>query len=301
VADSEFLLGIDGGGTQCRARLAVREYGEQPEAVLGEGIAGPANIRLGLLESFAAVLEAAGQCLTQAGLSPDILGRTTACLALAGATEPTALAAARRRPLPFRRTIITTDAHAACVGAHGGRDGGIIVIGTGSIGWAMIGGRQYRAGGWGLPVSDEGSGAWLGCEAVRRVLWAYDGRIEWTGLLTRLFAEFDRDPHEIVRWTGQARPGDYGRFAPLIVEYAARGDPAGVDLMRLAAGHIDVLAARLLARGMPRLALVGGLAGAIAPFLSDETRALVVLPEGDALSGALRLAAEEAGSMVAAQ
>ena len=53
------LLGVDGGGTQCRARLAERAYGGYPGEVLGEGTAGPANIRLGLLESFAAVLEAA--------------------------------------------------------------------------------------------------------------------------------------------------------------------------------------------------------------------------------------------------
>jgi glucosamine kinase len=300
VVEAEFLLGVDGGGTQCRARLTERSFRGDPGTVLGEGVAGPANIRLGLLESFAAVLEATHQCLDEAGLGSAALGRTAACLALAGATEPALLAAARRRPLPFASTTIVTDAQAACIGAHGGQDGAIVVIGTGSIGWAEIGGRRFRAGGWGMPISDEGSGAWLGCEALRRALWAHDGRIAWTPLLTALFAEFDADPHAIVRWAGQARPGDYGRFARLVVEHAERGDPVGRELMRSAAVHINALAARLGAFGTPRLALVGGLAASIEPYLSSETRERLVPPQGDALSGALRLAATSV-SMVAAQ
>ena len=209
------LLGIDGGGTACRARLVDLE-----DRVRGEGTAGPANIRFGINESFAAVLRATDEALAQAGLSlgdADIV----ACLALAGASEPTYLAAARAYVLPFRRAIITTDAHAACVGAHGGKDGGIIIVGTGSVGWGVVRGREHRVGGWGFPVSDEGSGAWLGCEVARRVLWAHDGRCAWTGLLKKVFERFDGDPHAIVRWMGAARPRDFAALAPLVVEYCS--------------------------------------------------------------------------------
>ena len=45
-----------------------------------------------------------------------------------------------------------------------------------------------------MPISDEGSGAWLGCEAVRRLLWALDGRIASTGLLRALGEKFGNDP-----------------------------------------------------------------------------------------------------------
>src|SRR5436190_14724224 len=110
--------------------------------MLGEGLAGPANIRLGLENSLAAVSEATRQCLHQAGLSARDLPRIDACLALAGASEPIDLAAAQRQQHPFGRTTITTDAHAACVGAHRGDDGGVIVVGTGTIGWATLKGRH---------------------------------------------------------------------------------------------------------------------------------------------------------------
>jgi glucosamine kinase len=175
----------------------------------------------------------------------------------------------------------------------------VIVIGTGSIGWVERGGRHFRIGGWGLAVSDEGSGAWLGREALRRVLWAHDGRTPWTPLLRTLFGQFQDDPHAIVRWATEASPRDFATLAPRIVEHADRGDAAGADLMRLAASHVDALAARVVARGVDRLALAGGLAPHLRPWLSDATRALLVEPAGDAVSGALLLARAAAESIAA--
>src|SRR5438552_9652289 len=128
--------------------------------MLGEGTSGPANIRLGLDAAFAAVLDAARQCLAEAGLGEPTIGRITACLALAGATEPTELAAARSRRLPFRRTVITSDAHAACVGAHHGRDGGAIIARSGCAGWATVDGRQCRVRVRALTLSAAVSAAW---------------------------------------------------------------------------------------------------------------------------------------------
>lgn len=282
----EFLLGVDGGGTRCRARLASRAG-----KVLGDGEAGPANLRQGFIEAFAAVLDAAGQCLAVAGLSQAAMARIIACLALAGASEPEQLDAARRHRLPFAHTTITTDAEAACVGAHGGGDGGVVIVGTGSIGWGIVEGRRCRVGGWGLAVSDEGSGAWLGREAIRHALWAHDGLVPWTSLLDQIFARFDRDPHVIVRWTATAAPRDYGGFAPLVIDHAGRGDGAGIELVRLAAGHIDSLISRLYRAGAPRIALAGGLAEALEPHLSSAARRHLVAAQGDALDGALRIAA----------
>ncbi len=200
---------------------AARAWPTSTDASWAKASAGPANIRFGLKESFGAIMQAVEACLDEAGLSladADIV----ACLALAGASEPTQLAAARAYNFPFSHTTLTTDAHAACIGAHGGRSGGIIIVGTGSVGWGIAGGREYRVGGWGFPVSDEGSGAWIGCETARRVLWAYDGLTPWTELLKQVLARFDGDPHAIVRWMGQARPRDFAALAPLVVDHAAQ-------------------------------------------------------------------------------
>jgi len=286
------LLGVDGGGSTCRARLCTIAG-----ATLSEGVAGPANVRLGIEESFASVREATLQCLRAAGFSARDLERVVACLALAGASEPGQIETLREREHPYHAALFVTDAEAACVGAHGGANGGIIVIGTGSIGWAEMNGRRYRVGGWGWPISDEGSGAWLGCEALRRTLWANDGRIPWTPLLRSLFRKFQSDPHAIVRWMTGALPKDFATFAPEIVEHVLDNDPVAVELMKSAGAHIDALAQLLLEFGVDRLALVGGLAVAIEPWLAQDTRRHLVAPQGDAVAGAVQLARNAAEAL----
>ena len=119
---------------------------------------------------------------------------------------------------------------------------------------------------------------------------AFHGRI----LLRTLFERFQSQPHAIVRWTFSATPRDFGSLAPEVVEHASRGDPAGVELMRLAARHVDEMAARLISHGVERLSLVGGLAVQIEPWLSEATTRRLVPPAGDALEGALRLARDSA-------
>ena len=290
VPGAEPLLGVDGGGTQCRARLA-----DMNGVTLAEAVGGPANIRFGLEESLSTVFRVSAHCLEAASLSQQDSHRITACLALAGASEPSHGAAAAQHPHPYREVLVTTDARAACVGAHRGSEGGIVIVGTGSIGWAELGARHIRVGGWGLAVSDEGSGAWLGREALRRLLWAHDGRAPWSRLLTILFDRFRSDPHAIVRFSADARPRDFGALAPVVADCAAANDPVATELMRRAGGHADALARGLIARGATRLALMGGLARKIEPWLAEDTRHHLVAPKGDALDGALLMAAASAG------
>jgi glucosamine kinase len=291
---TRFYLAVDGGGTRCRARLC-----DAAGTRLAESEGGPANIRTGFDQAFVSIDRAALACLKQVNLTPRDHPRVTACLALAGATEPVELAAAERRALGFGRTIVTADAHAACVGAHQGDDGGVLIAGTGSIGWAIVRAQCYRIGGWGSEISDEGSGAWLGRETLRRVLLAHDGRVPWTNLLRRIFQHHGADPHAIVRWAAAAQPRDYGSIAPIVMEYAAQHDDCALTLVRLAAGLLEGIILRLVELGAPRIALAGGLAPHLEEFLSGSTRQLIVSPKGDALDGAL-LIARDANQSVAA-
>jgi glucosamine kinase len=291
---TRLYLAVDGGGTRCRAQLC-----DAAGARLSVGEGGPANLRLGLERAFASVDQAVLGCLYQADLKLRDLSRIAACLALAGATEPAERAAAERRPHGFERMILVADAHAACVGAHNGADGAVVIAGTGSIGWAIIRRQTYRIGGWGSELSDEGSGAWLGREALRRVLLAHDGRIPWTALLRQIFERHDADPHAIVRWAAAAQPRDYGSLAPIVLEHAAQHDDCALALVRLAASFLENIALRLVALGAPRIALAGGLAPYLKEYLSDAVREQIVAPIGDALDGALLMAREATRSAAA--
>jgi len=79
----------------------------------------------------------------------------------------------------------------------------VVIAGTGSVGLAIIGGREVRIGGYGFPVSDGGSGAALGLGALRVALKAYDGRLANTPLASEMMRRFRDDPLEVIAWTGK--------------------------------------------------------------------------------------------------
>src|SRR5262245_36169954 len=165
------FAGVDGGGTGCRARIE-----DDKGCLLGTGIAGPAALRLGIDRALAEVEKACRAALQEAGLNADALSSVSAAVGLAGVGRKGALEELTQRPHPFRSVVFVNDATIACIGAHASRDGGIVIVGTGSVGYAVIGEREVRVGGYGFPISDEGSGADLGLHAIRLALRAYDER-----------------------------------------------------------------------------------------------------------------------------
>ena len=107
-----------------------------------------------------------------------------------------------------------------------------MILGTGSCGLAVIGGRRVTVGGYGAEVSDEAGGHRLGREALRRALWAFDGRAETTALSTAILKRFEWDPAKIVCFAARANPADYAEFAPLVFEYAAAKDSLAVAIVK---------------------------------------------------------------------
>jgi len=285
MTDSPLFMGVDGGGTGCRARIA-----DAAGRTLGAGHSAPAAVRLGLERALAAVLGAARAAAANAGLPAGAVSRMHAVVGLAGIGRKSVLEQLRARPHPFRTVTYTNDATIACIGAHSGRDGGIVIVGTGSVGLALKDGREIRVGGYGFPVSDQGSGADLGLRAIRCSLRGCDGRIAPTPLTRAIMARFANDPFEIVAWADQATATDYAHFAPLVMEHAESGDSAAREIVINAAREVDSLARRLVAQGVTRIALVGGVAGRMEPWLADDVRRTLVRAEGDAVDGALFLA-----------
>ena len=77
----------------------------------------------------------------------------------------------------FGKIELASDGFTTLLGAHGGRPGVVVAAGTGSIGEALRDdGEHISVGGWGYPVGDDGSGAWIGMRAMREAQRASDGR-----------------------------------------------------------------------------------------------------------------------------
>jgi glucosamine kinase len=279
------FVGVDGGGTGCRARIQ-----DADGRLLGTGIAGPAALRLGIERSLAEVIKACRAAVEEANLGADALGSTHAGIGLAGVGRKGALEELMRQPHPFCSVAYVNDATIACIGAHGARDGGIVVVGTGSVGFGVVGGREIRVGGYGFPISDEGSGADVGLHAIRLALRAYDDRAVDSNLTRDVMTRFNNDPFEAVAWMDPATATDYATFAPLVMRHADAGDPVARRVVRDAAEQIDELVRRLAECGASRISLLGGLASSMQPWLAPDVQRRLVPIEGDAVEGALHLA-----------
>lgn len=282
---ARWLLGIDGGGTGCRARIET-EDGE----VLGLGLAGPATTRLGIDKAWAAIMTAVEAAIAEAGITKAEMSQIRAGVGLAGIGRKGALEALQGLAHPFASIAFISDGLAACLGAHSGLDGGIVISGTGSIGIGRVGGRELRVGGYGFPISDEGSGADLGLKAVCLALRAHDGRIEPTALLSEVMQRFQNDPAEAVAWMDRATATDYATFAPLVMRHADQGDAAGRRIVQAGAEQVDALVRALFDQGAPRVTILGGLSSAIEPWLSPDVRRRLKPADGDAVAGAIILA-----------
>src|SRR5258708_496658 len=124
---AQFYIGVDGGGTSCRARIE-----DADGRLLGQGTAGPATTRIGADRAMQAVRAASMAAAIDAGLPPAALADTNAAVGLAGIDRKGAREALLDLPHPFRNVVYASDAKIACLRAHGGRDGGVLAAGTGN-------------------------------------------------------------------------------------------------------------------------------------------------------------------------
>jgi glucosamine kinase len=162
-------LGIDGGGTGCRAAVA-----DEDGRILGHGTAGPANIASDPDGAACNILAAAWAALSASARPEADFAGLHAGLGLAGANAHGTVERLRAA-LPFARIRIETDAVAAAKGALRDEDGIVAALGTGSVFAAQRGGAVRQIGGWGLVLGDEGSGAWIGRALCAAALRAEDG------------------------------------------------------------------------------------------------------------------------------
>ena len=156
---------------------------------------------------------------------------------------------------------------------------------------ALIGGRELRFGGYGFPISDEGSGADIGLQAIKLALRAAEERGETSPLLEEVLGFFDHDPCQAVACVPT---GDCDRLCDLrAVSTAAspsEGDPVGRRIVERAADELGDLLDMFLRKGIDRLSLVGGLSEPMAAWLTPDLRDRLKSPDNDAVAGALLVA-----------
>ncbi len=220
------VAGIDAGGTSVRVVYADAETGE----LSGDGIivAATANGEPPALE-----------------LSLPVV---SVCAGIAKYTRP-GVAAAWKSSLaarfPGAIVAVVPDYKIAFYAVVPGASGVCVVAGTGSVAFGAntATGKSVRVGGRGFEFGDEGSGAWLSTEMVRRTLRALDGQAPVTALTRRVCAELQTMDAAILAQTARERAVGEGRgfLLPFLVRLHESGDAEARGLLVGAGGWLASL------------------------------------------------------------
>lgn len=294
-ATSGAVIGLDIGGTKTRG---VRF--EQGQAVADESV-GSSNVQNVSREEAARHL---------AELFAKIGGGEVAQVyAGAGgidtADDAAALAALIAPHAPGAKITVVHDSR-LLLAAGGASTGVAVIAGTGSAAWGKNArGEEARAGGWGYLLGDEGSGYWLGREAVRHSLRRMNQGLEPDELTKALLQSCNiEDPNKLIALFHSAETGRryWAQKARLVVEAADAGHAPSQALVEQAGRDLAGLAAIALRKlGIQGPVILGSGLGMNVVRLQDSfKRSLaaegvtdVRILERDPVFGVLQLVAEQ--------
>jgi N-acetylglucosamine kinase-like BadF-type ATPase len=255
------FLAIDAGGSRTQSLLA------DETRVLARATTGTVKLmRVGEPEATARLQAMLAEIAAAAGVSLSHISRT--CFGLAGISSPAARAWASRvlSSSVAGELLLCGDEEIALDAAFAGGPGILVVAGTGSnaIGRTAAG-EIFGAGGWGPVLGDEGSGHWIGLEAIRAALRAHDreplgdaNRAQPGSDPTSLLREIERhwklnSLGELVAYAN--RRGDcehpapeFASLAPVVARCAEQGDALAAEVLTRAGEQLAELVARVFGK-----------------------------------------------------
>jgi N-acetylglucosamine kinase-like BadF-type ATPase len=238
VSAMSYYLGIDAGGSQTTCAIG------DGRVVLGRSHGTACKLsKVGEKQAREVLLSLVQECCKTAGVMTSDIEHT--CIGVAGISgqKVTESMHALVSEMVSGEIKVIGDMMIALEAAFGDAPGVVVIAGTGSIAFGRNQrGDTARAGGWGPMVSDEGSGEWIGRQAIAHAMRSYD-----EGASTSLIAEIleiwrvaTRD--EIATRANASPPPDFAQLFPAVIKSAAAHDSlskeiltsAGMELARLA-------------------------------------------------------------------
>jgi glucosamine kinase len=266
--NNELFLGIDGGGSKCKAIIMNKD-----NEILGTGISGPGNPLHGFEQATNSITESAKLALADAGLAHIELSELVAGVGLAGVNIPVLFDKMAGWHHPFKTIHLATDLLIACLGAHDGGDGAVIISGTGSCGFSCVDEQHNIVGAHGFPHGDKGSGAWFGLQGVKQVLLSLDGLVQPTLMSGVLLHKLNcNDDTDLVEAVASQKATFYAQQANLVFDAAELGDKVALAIVAEGAGYINSIARTLMTKNPPRLSMLGGLTPRLKSWLADNIK-----------------------------
>jgi N-acetylglucosamine kinase-like BadF-type ATPase len=273
-------MGIDGGGSTVRVLITDRSlniYGQAQDTGVNPKLVGDQV-------SAQRVQAAMRRALTEAALPASAIAAV--CIGLAGGGTEWNVDVVKA-VIPTAHVICAGDLKIALVGARGERLGVVVLAGTGSAAFGInAAGEEVFVGGWGYLLDDVGSGYWIGKEAVRHCLRAFDHIDPPTHLVDAILAALTIDSRaELVQWmyaTVKENASAVAQLAPLVLNEAVTGDAVALVIVEQGAQELALLGHTVMRRlggfAPDQIAFAGGLLTAANP-LSHRLSELFGLPE----------------------
>jgi N-acetylglucosamine kinase-like BadF-type ATPase len=240
-------LGVDGGGTKTHVVLIDDE-----KTVIGEGFSGASNpLRVGVAIAVKNIFTAIDKACDDANRSRgDVV---SAQIGLAGVRREDLRYVIKknvRERLKFRKIEVTTDAEIALFAATEGREGLVIIAGTGSVCMGKNAkGESASAGGWGPIAGDEGGGAGIARRALQAIAKSSDGRGKPTKLsdyAVEYFRAGRLEDLSVAIYAPQVDNARIAGFAKFVVQAAGENDEVAMEVIADAGRELGLAATAVI-------------------------------------------------------
>jgi len=265
--ETQYVVGVDGGGTKTEAVLAVLDPDSPFPQILATEVTGPSNLQRQPIEaSLHEVSIACDALLEQLPSKNKVIA--AGCFSMAGSGNETIKAQFQtwlNTKHWLTSSVVTHDARAVLAAGTLTDSGIALIAGTGSIAYARsLDGVESRCGGWQALVGDEGSAHWVARQGFRHALKAFDGRGPATQLVGDLGA-----------WLGTSVPQNWplqlslmqreqlAGAARVVTHAAESNDAVALSIIDAAAEELAIMVASLALRQFSNqpveVAMAGGL------------------------------------------
>lgn len=294
----KYFIGIDGGGT----KTAFVCYDEN-NAYIGECVLPSCHVLQVDRDRAVSILKTGIENLIAE--LPEKDAQVYICAGLAGYGKNIALRSRIEEichlsfvGYPY---VIKSDADVALAGALDGKDGILVITGTGSIALSQNQGKRSRCGGWGYMLGDEASAYDMAKQLLRAYTQQCDGRIPETLLKSYVKESCGlSDDYDMIAYVSEVLGNErdkISKLSMLVYALAKQNEPCALQIYENSAKEIAKLVNTLAEAfaGSVTASYVGGVWNAedillhkVREYLSDHVD--FVSPKFDPSYGAYILA-----------
>lgn len=236
-----YVIGIDGGGTKTKATAFDLTTGK----ALFSLQTGPANFSVQYQDSLEQVRKSIQLSIEKMdGNQPERI--------LVGASGAHSKEICQQIKEDLVQTLnckitVIDDAQLAHTALLRGNDGILIIAGTGSIALGRYNGEEWRVGGWGYLLGDEGSGYWISKKALQYVMFQLEKNNNQDELTQVILNSMEgQTMSDIKSFVYSSSRQDFAKVSELVYQVALKNCESAISILKEAGIELAQLVKRAL-------------------------------------------------------